>query len=120
VNALTRIARLFVVLALGLGAPAYGRADEAAAFRPAPCQDQQVVCAKLQQSEARFAIVVREGSQLSLKSSKRSLPWQAAVLLASAYRSTAQDSIALSAGDRIAVAAVGLSSTPVRAPPAFA
>jgi hypothetical protein len=120
VNALTRIARLLLVAALSLGAPLPSvGADEAAAFGSSPCRNALFACAKLQQSEGRAAIVgARESTQFSLKSSKRSSPWQAAVLLASAFRATAQDSIAISAGGRITFAAAGLAARPVRAPPA--
>jgi hypothetical protein len=122
VNALTRIARLLLVCALGLGAPLPAfHADEAAAVGPSPCRNELFVCAKVQRSEARAAIVsARESTQFSLKPSKRSSPWQAAVLLATAFRATAQDSISLSAGSRITLAAAGLAARPVRAPPATA
>jgi len=120
VNAITRLARLLLVVALSVGAPLPSlHADEAPAFRPSPCRNQLLVCAKLQQSEARAAIVsARESRQFSLKSSKRSSPWQAAVLLAAAFRATTQDSISLSAGGRVMFAAAGLAARPVRAPPA--
>ena len=122
VKALTRIARLLLVIALSLGAPLPSlRAAEAAAVGPSPCRNQLFVCAKLQQSEARSAIVsARESSQFSLKSAKRSSPWQAAVLLAATFRDTAHHSISLSAGSRITFAAAGLAARPVRAPPATA
>ena len=118
----TRIARLLVVVALILGAPLPSiRTDQAAAFRPSPCLDQLFDCARLQHSEDRAAIVsAREATQFSLKSSKRSSPWQAAVLLAAVFRSTTQNSISYSADGRITLAAAGLTATPVRAPPATA
>jgi hypothetical protein len=122
VNALVRIARLLVVLALGVGAPqAYVGAVEPAALAPAQCVDQQLLCAKLRQSDARVAIVsARESTQFSLKSAKRSSPRQAAVLLGVVSRSTAQESVFLAAGGRRMVTVAGLSTTPVRAPPASA
>jgi hypothetical protein len=122
VNPFVRIARLLLVLALGVGAPqAYVRADEPAALAPAHCAEQQLLCAKLRQSDARVAIVsAREGTQFSLKSAKRSSLWQAAVLLDVVSRSTAQESVFLAAGGRRVVTAAGLSTSPVRAPPASA
>jgi hypothetical protein len=122
VNALTRIARLLLVGALSFGTPLPSlHADEAAAFGASLCRSQLLVCAKLQQSEARAAIVsARESTQFSLKSAKRSSPWQAAVLLPVAFRSTAQDSISRQAGGRITLLATGLAARPVRAPPAIA
>ena len=121
-NALVRIARLLVVLALGFGAPqADVRAGDSAALAPARCLDQQLLCAKLRQSDARVAIVsAREGAQFSLKSAKRQSPWQAAALLAVVSRSSAQESVVLAAGGRRMLTAAALSTRPARAPPASA
>jgi hypothetical protein len=122
VNALTRIARALLVLALGFSAPqSYLRADETAASRLSGCVDQAIFCANLRSSEGHDAIVSsRAASELSLKSARRSSSWQAADLLAVRSLSTRQYSIFSAGLGHITPSAVARAATPVRAPPASA
>jgi hypothetical protein len=122
VNALTRILRALLILALGFSAPpSYVRADESPASRLDHCVDQQIFCAALRTSEGRDAIVSsRAGSEFSLKTVRRLSSWQAAVLVAVSSLSTSQFSIVLAGRGRTTPQTVARSARPVRAPPASA
>ena len=121
VNALTRIARVLLILALGFSAPSsYARADESLS-RLDRCVDQQIFCANLRTSEGHDAIVgSRAASEFSLKSARRSSSWQAAVLVAASSPSAAQYSIFATGRGHRTAPSVARSATPVRAPPASA
>ncbi len=121
VSPVIRIARVLLILAMSIGTPQlYVRGDAPAALQPGHCVDQQTDCANLRHSEARVAIVsVREATHVSPKLSKRTSLWQGGVLVGNS-RTTTQDSIVISGGDPFTLAAAGLSSKPVRAPPASA
>ena len=122
VNALTRIARGLLILALGFTAPSsYVGADESSSSRLDRCVDQQIFCANLRTSEGRDAIVgSRPASEFSLKSARRSSSWQAAVLVAVSSPSTAQYSVFATGRGHGTAPSVARSATPVRAPPASA
>jgi len=121
VNALTRILRALLILALGFSTPSHVRVDESAASRLDHCVDQQIFCANLRTSEGHDVLVSPRGaSEFSLKTVRRSSSWQAAVLVAVSSPSMSPFSIALAGRGRTTPQTVARSATPVRAPPTSA
>jgi hypothetical protein len=114
------MARALLVVALAIGAPLSYARTTGSGVSLVECGGRQAICATVRHAEGRVAIVsARAAGSFSLNAAKRSSVWHGAVLAAAESALTADLSIFVASGDRVAPRIAARSSQPVRAPPLF-